>query len=68
MYGKLQDDWQENIEIEDISQRTLSRKFLNRLKSSLSAKMWDNYMWKPTLAREMHKKQTDINIPVIVTW
>ena len=65
---KLQKHGQEDIEIEDISQGTFSRKFFDRLLSEGVSGTTQHHQKcnQLTFALEMHKKQTDINMPVIV--
>lgn len=78
MDRELNEDRKEHIKIEDIPQRPLPRKLIHRLQTTKSASILSVKLQKEeeggiegeervhTFALEMHKKQTLINIPVIV--
>jgi len=64
---KLQQDGQKDVKIENIAQWPFARQFLHRLQRQESGHVYKVKVPMQTFAREMHKKQTDINIPVTVT-
>jgi hypothetical protein len=68
MNRKLSQDRSQKIDIKNIRLRSLPRKFLNRLQTLASNHQRQNKKGDEvgTLAREMPKKHTDINIPLIV--
>ena len=69
MHGKLNEDREKDIEIEDVAKWPLPRQFLYRLEEEIlkSGATVYSIPMQLTLAREMHKKHIDINTPVIVT-
>jgi hypothetical protein len=64
MQGELQEDGEEDVEVEDIAQRTLLRQFFNGLDGIINASK-PSRRQTLTLAREMQRKQTDISMPVM---
>lgn len=69
MDGKLKQDRKQDVKVKDVTQRSLLGQLFNRLIKlfSLLAHI-EKKKQQHTLALEIHKKQTLINIPVIVTW
>lgn len=70
MERKLEQHRQQNVKVEDVAQRSFPGEFLHRLVRTGCYGLVDPYsdVQRRTLAREMHKKHTDIIMPVIVTW
>lgn len=68
--GKLKQDGKQHVKVENVTQRPLLGQFLNRLINLVfsSLSFLFVFFFKRTLALEIHKKQTLINIPVMVTW
>lgn len=66
MDGELYDYRQEDVEVEYISKRSFTRQFVHRL---YEREQPSNLVERVrTLARDIHKKHTEINIPDIVIW
>lgn len=65
MDSELNEDGKQDIEVEDVSEWSFSRELLNGLRQMVSLQN-SSERDSLTLAREMHRKHTDIRIPVIV--
>ena len=66
MHCKLQQNRKKHVKVEDVAERSLAGELLDGL--DCQPFVLEICAAEHTFAREMHRKQTLISIPVIVTW